>query len=94
VIRIRGRALRYHAAIRGLDQHRLAQAAGVSQATVSRAMAGHRVHRATMLRLAAALKRQQPIPELQLLLDVDDCEGRGPLPATSTSSTSESNGAK
>jgi hypothetical protein len=63
-----------------LDQHRLAQVAGVSQATVSWAMAGHRVHRATMLRLAAALKRQQPIPELQLLLDVDECEGRGPLP--------------
>jgi transcriptional regulator with XRE-family HTH domain len=79
LIRIRGGALRYQAALRGWDQHRLANAAGVSQATVSRAMAGHSVHRATILRLAAALKDQPPIRELELLLDLDgDGGGRAP----------------
>lgn len=66
-----GAALRYQAAIRGWDQRRLAQAAGVSQPTVSRAMAGGRVHRSTLIRLAAALHRQRPIQELELLLDPD-----------------------
>ena len=62
-MRIRGRELRYQAAIRGWDQHRLAQVAGVSQATVSRAMAGGHVHRGTLLRLARALQEQEPLPE-------------------------------
>lgn len=70
-MRVRGRELRYQAAIRGWDQHRLAQAAGVSQATVSRAMAGGQVHRATLMRLACALHKQEPLPELQILVDVD-----------------------
>jgi transcriptional regulator with XRE-family HTH domain len=77
MIRIRAGALRYQAAPRGWDQHRLANATGVSQATVSRAMAGHSVHRATILRLAAALKEQPPIRELELLLDLDGDEGGG-----------------
>ncbi len=49
-MRVCGRELRYQAAIRGWDQHRLAEAAGVSQATVSRAMAGGHVHRRTAVR--------------------------------------------
>jgi transcriptional regulator with XRE-family HTH domain len=69
VIRVRGAALRYQTAIRGWDQRRLAQASGLSQPTVSRAMAGGRVHHTTLVRLAAALHRQKPIPELELLLD-------------------------
>jgi len=71
-MRVRGRELRYQAAIRGWDQHRLAKAAGVSQATVSRAMAGGHVHRSTLLRLAGALHYQEPLPELQILVDADE----------------------
>jgi transcriptional regulator with XRE-family HTH domain len=71
-MRVRGRELRYQAAIRGWDQHRLAQAAGVSQATVSRAMAGGKVHRGTLLRLARALQEQEPLPELKNLVDVEE----------------------
>ena len=71
-MRVRGRELRYQAAIRGWDQHRLAQAAGVSQATVSRAMAGGHIHRGTLLRLARALQEQEPLPELKTLVDVDE----------------------
>ena len=56
----------------GWDQHRLAAVAGVSQATVSRAMAGGQVHRGTLLRLARALHQEKPLPELKILVDVDD----------------------
>ncbi len=71
-MRIRGRELRYQAPIRGWDQHRLAKAAGVSQATVSHAMAGGHVHRGTLLRLARALRDEKPLPELEILVDVDE----------------------
>jgi transcriptional regulator with XRE-family HTH domain len=71
-MRVRGRELRYQAAIRGWDQQRLAQAAGVSQATVSRAMAGGHIHRGTLLRLARALHEQEPLAELKTLVDVDE----------------------
>jgi transcriptional regulator with XRE-family HTH domain len=71
-MRVRGRELRYQAAIRGWDQRALAEAAGVSQATVSRAMAGGHVHRSTLLRLARALHEREPLPELRELVDVDE----------------------
>jgi transcriptional regulator with XRE-family HTH domain len=59
----------YQAAIRGWDQHRLAEVAGVSQATVSRAMAGGRVQRRTLILLERVLHEQKPLPELDRLLD-------------------------
>ncbi len=71
-MRVCGRELRYQAAIRGWDQYGLAQAAGVSQATVSRAMAGGRVHRGPLLRLARALHEHEPLPELKDLVNVDE----------------------
>lgn len=71
-MRVRGRELRYQAAIRGWDQRSLAEATGVSQATVSRAMAGGQVHRATLLRLARALHERQPVPELVSLIDGEE----------------------
>jgi transcriptional regulator with XRE-family HTH domain len=70
-MRVRGRELRYQAAIRGWDQRGLAEAAGISQATVSRAMAGGQVHRGTLLRLAHALTAHKPIAELQGLIELD-----------------------
>ena len=71
-MRVRGRALRYQAAIRGLDQRTLAAAAGVSQATVSPAMAGGPVHRVTLLRLAHALQQREPVPELMTIIEVEE----------------------
>jgi hypothetical protein len=71
-MRVRGGELRYQAAIRGWDQRRLAEAAALSQATVSRAMAGGRVHRRTLLALAYALRAQPPLPELTGLMDADE----------------------
>lgn len=67
--RICERELRYQVAIRGLDQQALADAAGMSQATASRAMAGGRVRRSTLLRLARALCERRPLPELKGLID-------------------------
>ena len=71
-MRVKGRELRYQAAIRGWDQRSLAKASGVSQATVSRAMAGGHVRRVTLLRMARALQDSPALPELQRLIDVDE----------------------
>jgi hypothetical protein len=67
-MRVRGAALRRQAAIRGWDQRTLARHAQVSEATVSRAMAGECVRGRTALLLVQALRRQRPVPELELLL--------------------------
>ncbi len=58
--------------MRGWDQRRLADTAGVSQATVSRAMAGRHVHRSALVRLVRALHEHKPIAELRELVDVED----------------------
>lgn len=68
MIRLKAEQLRLQAAIRGWDQRQLARTAGVSEATVSRALAGHRVRRRTLLHLARALSGQQPMPELENLI--------------------------
>jgi transcriptional regulator with XRE-family HTH domain len=65
---ISARELRRQAAIRGWDQRALARFAGVSEATVSRAMAGHGVRGITALKLVQALRRYRPVPELELLV--------------------------
>lgn len=54
----------YQAAIRGWDQHQLARISGVSEATISRILAGQQVRPITALRLAKALREHPPIPEL------------------------------
>ncbi|HEX6487895.1 MAG TPA: helix-turn-helix transcriptional regulator [Candidatus Dormibacteraeota bacterium] len=68
MIRLRSEQLRLQAAIRGWDQRQLARRAGISEATVSRALAGHGVRRRTLLQLARALSGQQPLPELEDLV--------------------------
>jgi hypothetical protein len=35
-------------------------------------MAGGHVHRGTLLRLARALRDEKPLPELEILVDVDE----------------------
>ena len=64
LIRLRAEELRIQAAIRGWDQRQLARTSGVSEATISRALAGHRVRRSTLLLVAGALSSQRPVPEL------------------------------
>lgn len=56
--------LRYHVAIRGWDQHHLSRASGVSEATISRAMAGQSIRPLTALQLARAFREHRPIKEL------------------------------
>lgn len=62
------RELRRQAGIRGWDQRALARNAGVSEASVSRAVAGHCVRGITALKLVQALRRHPPVPELELLI--------------------------
>ena len=64
--------LRYQLAIRGWDQETLAQESGVSEATISRAMAGRAIRGLSALRVAQALRRAQPVPELVALVPVPD----------------------
>ncbi len=64
MIRICAGQLRYQAAIRGWDQEAVAREAGLSAATVSRAMRGMPVRGMTALCLVQALRRQPPLPEL------------------------------
>jgi transcriptional regulator with XRE-family HTH domain len=65
---ISGSELRRQASIRGWDQRALARHAGVSEATVSRVMAGRGVRGITALKLVQALRRHRPLPELEALV--------------------------
>lgn len=69
MIRITAARLRYEASIRGWDQRRLAREAGLSEATVSRVLAGNAVRGLTALQVVQALRRTSPIPELVQLLE-------------------------
>jgi Helix-turn-helix len=69
MIRISSAQLRYQVAIRGWSQEMIAHQAGISIATVSRAMRGMPVRGPTALRLVQALRRQPPLPELIDLVD-------------------------
>jgi DNA-binding LacI/PurR family transcriptional regulator len=68
MIQIASAELRYQAAIRGWDGRALARAAGISEATVSRALAGRGVRGITALKLVQALRGHQPIPELKSMV--------------------------
>jgi transcriptional regulator with XRE-family HTH domain len=54
----------YHMAIRGWDQHQLSRASGVSEATISRVMAGQSMRPLTALQLARAFREHRPVREL------------------------------
>jgi len=76
VVLIAGAELRRQAAIRGWDQRALARHAGVSEATVSRAIAGRGVRGVTALKLVQALRRHRPMPELEVLVVEEEVEAR------------------
>lgn len=69
MIRIQAEELRYQAAVRGWDQRSLARAAGISEGTISRALAGSGVRPSTLLRLARALHKQPAVSGLEAVID-------------------------
>lgn len=73
-MRFRPTEIEYQASVRGWDQAGLARAAGVSEATVSRAFSGKTVRSATALRLALALKKHPVIPELESVVNRQSSE--------------------
>jgi DNA-binding transcriptional regulator LsrR (DeoR family) len=77
VVRLSAAELEYQLAIRGWDQRILARQAGVSEATVSRAMAGGRVRGMSGLRIAQALRRTAPVSELVVLVRIPEGGARG-----------------
>ena len=70
MIRVTAERLRYEASVRGWDQRMLARQAGLSEATISRALAGCPVRGITALCVVQALRRSAPIPELVDLLEL------------------------
>lgn len=68
MVRMSAAELYYQVAIRGWDQRVLAREAGVSEATVSRAMCGGPIRGLSAMRLAQALRRHEPVPELLVLV--------------------------
>lgn len=70
-IAIRTSALRRQMVIRGLRASDLAKLAGVSESTVSLALAGRRISATSFAALSRALGQAQPIPGAQELLPED-----------------------
>jgi hypothetical protein len=68
MIHVSSAELGYQLAIRGWDQGTLARESDVSEATISRAMAGRAIRGLSALRVAQALRRTQPLPELLALV--------------------------
>jgi transcriptional regulator with XRE-family HTH domain len=73
-LRLRSDVLRLELAVRGIDQRELAQAAGVSEATVSHAANGHAVNPQTLRRIAAALASLPRLPGAAELAEVRESE--------------------
>ncbi len=64
MIRISSSELQYQVAIRGWSMQTTAREAGVSVATISRAMRGMPVRGLTAIQLVQAFRRHAPVPEL------------------------------
>jgi transcriptional regulator with XRE-family HTH domain len=78
VIHLATERLRHEAAIRGWDQRALAHAAGVSEGTVSRVLAGRRMRAITALCIVQALRQQPIVPELAELIPLPTSGGHRP----------------
>jgi len=68
-IRLNSARLTYELARRGWSCSDLAQAAGVSRATISAAIHGGGIRHQTLVRLAGALLRQPVMPEVEVILE-------------------------
>jgi DNA-binding Xre family transcriptional regulator len=60
--------LEYELVRRGWDAADLAEAAGVSQGTLSSARKGKRIAQRTLIRIATALSKKPVVPEVEILL--------------------------
>lgn len=61
-VAVKGEVLRQQMRLRGLTGTALARATGLSDATISNALAGRRLHPATFRKIAAHLAKVDPIP--------------------------------
>lgn len=68
-VRLDAARLEYELVRRGWDAADLAQAAGVSQGTLSSARQGKRITQRTLIRLVTALSRQPVVPEVDILVE-------------------------
>lgn len=68
-VRLDAARLEYELVRRGWDAADLAEAAGVSQGTLSSARKGKRITKRTLIRLATALSKQPVIPGVEILLE-------------------------
>jgi DNA-binding Xre family transcriptional regulator len=68
-VRLDAARLEYELVRRGWDAADLAQAAGVSQGTLSAARQGKRINQRTLIRLSIALSRQPVVAEVDILLE-------------------------
>ena len=64
MIRVSGTDLEHELAVRGWNQRELARKSGVSEATVSRAMASGTIRGMSAVRIALAFRQTPPVPEL------------------------------
>jgi hypothetical protein len=60
--------LEHELRVRGLNEAEAAKVAGISAATMSHALNGHRVRPATLRKIARTLARIQPIPGAEALM--------------------------
>lgn len=72
MIRISSSEHQYQVAIRGWSMEKAAHEAGVSVATISRAMRGMPVRGLTALQLVQAFRRSAPVPELVELVEAEN----------------------
>jgi transcriptional regulator with XRE-family HTH domain len=70
-VRVDAGRLEYELVRRGWDAADLAQAAGVSQGTLSSARRGRRINQRTLVRLATALARQPVVAGVEILLEAE-----------------------
>jgi transcriptional regulator with XRE-family HTH domain len=66
-VAVKGEVLRQQMRLRGLTGTALARATGLSDATISNALAGRRLHPATFRKIAAHLAKVDPIPGAESL---------------------------
>ncbi len=78
--------LDYEAGIRGLTPGELARAAGISEATLSRARAGRPLQTRTLAALARVLTQHKPLPGAENLVNKEKVAGSS-LNAPATTDT-------
>jgi transcriptional regulator with XRE-family HTH domain len=68
-VAVKGELLREQMRLRGLTGTALARATGLSDATISNALAGRRLHPMTFRKIAAHLAKVDPLPGAEALVE-------------------------